>query len=189
MAGSSREPASGGPAAVAVHDDRHVEGRAEASSGCGRRGQRGVRSRLAVQTPGILRLSSRRISLKSTFHNKVSPEKKGSMLARKGFDATWSAAEGAAGGADDRLHVVEIPLERPAASSRQPILRLRASPLEGLGARHVLGLLELAPVDAQVPVGRLHQRLEVVEGEGIRGRQGAEEPEAQPMMDEEVDLP
>src|SRR5262249_53250528 len=110
----------------------------------------------------------------STLHIKVSPEKKG------------STTEGAAGRADDRLHVIEVALERPAASGGQPVFRLRAAALEGLGARHVLGVLELSGVDAQVPVGRLHQCLEFVEGERVGGRQGAQKSEPKPVMDEKV---
>src|SRR5262245_11448052 len=97
-------------------------------------------------------------------------------------------AERAARRADDRLHVIEIALEGPAAVRREPVLGPRAPAFEGLGARHVLRLLELAGVDAQVAVRRLHQRLEIVEAQRGGRRQRAQDAEPQPMVDQRVEL-
>src|SRR6266568_3091066 len=52
------------------------------------------------------------------------------------------------GGADQRLHVIEIALERPPAGRRQLVLGLRHPARERLGALEVLRLLELARVHA-----------------------------------------
>src|SRR5262245_17250874 len=97
-------------------------------------------------------------------------------------------AERAARRADDRLHVIEIALEGPAAVRREPVLGPRAPTFEGLGARHVLRLLELAGVNAQVAVRRLHQRLEIVEAQRGGRRQRAQDAESQPMVDQRVEL-
>src|SRR5687768_3447516 len=56
------------------------------------------------------------------------------------------------GGADERLHVVEVPLERATAGGGELVLRTRDASLERLGAGDVLRVLELARVDAQVAV-------------------------------------
>src|SRR5438876_773768 len=68
-----------------------------------------------------------------------------------------------AGGADQRLHVIQIALERPATRRREPVLGLGRASRERLGAQHVLRLFELARVHAQIAVAGLEQGLEVGE--------------------------
>ena len=84
--------------------------------------------------------------------------------------------------------MIEVALEGSPAVRREPVLGPWAPTLEGLGARHVLRLLELARVDAQVTVRRLHQRFQVVEAERDGSRQRAQDPEPQAMVDERVEL-
>src|SRR5512132_3520708 len=61
---------------------------------------------------------------------------------------------------NERFHVVEIPLQRATAAWRDSVLRLRHAALERFGADDVLRLLELARVDTEIPVGRLHELLQ-----------------------------
>src|SRR5687768_17297850 len=71
------------------------------------------------------------------------------------------------------FHVIEVSLDCAASLGRQPILGPRHAPLERLGAAHVVRVLELARVDAQIPVGDLEQLLQVVEAELLVHRQRA----------------
>src|SRR5258706_14246990 len=81
-------------------------------------------------------------------------------------------------GADDRFHVVEVLLERAAAGGRQGVLGLRDAALERLLRGDVTGLLELAGVDADVAVRGLEDGLHLVERNGGRHGQGADDGQA-----------
>src|SRR5262249_23129188 len=61
-------------------------------------------------------------------------------------------------------------------------------PLEALDARDVLRLLQLSRVHAQVPVGRAHEGLQLVEGEGVGGGQRAHDAEPHAVVDEVVEV-
>src|SRR3954462_4431106 len=69
------------------------------------------------------------------------------------------------GGADERLHVIEIPLERAPAGGGELVLRPGHPALERFRTGDVLRVLELSRVHAQVAVGRVHHALEIVERE------------------------
>src|SRR2546427_2356288 len=73
--------------------------------------------------------------------------------------------------------MIEIALQGAAARGRQPVLGLGDAAGERLAARDVLRLLELAGVHAQVAVGRLEERLQLVEGQRVVHRQRAHDAE------------
>src|SRR5262249_55526114 len=106
----------------------------------------------------------------------------------KGHEKSTPRSLSLTGRPDERFHVVEVALERAPSGRRQAILGLRQAPLEGLRARDVLGVLELARVDAEVPVGRLQELLEIVERERLVDREGADDAETHPFVDEPVEL-
>src|SRR5689334_6629165 len=70
-------------------------------------------------------------------------------------------------GANERFHVVEIAFEGATAGRGDGVLRLRHASLEGLRARDVLGLLQLARVDAEISVRGIEELLEIVEAERV----------------------
>src|SRR5687767_11293012 len=84
--------------------------------------------------------------------------------------------------------MVEISLERPAPRCREPILRLRHPSLERFRARDVLGFLQLARVDAQVSVGRVHQLLQVAEAQRVVDRKSADDAEPEALVYETIEL-
>ena len=63
--------------------------------------------------------------------------------------------------------MIEIALERTSSRSGDGVLRFRDPSFERFGARDVTGFLELARVDTQITIGRLHQFLEVAEAQGL----------------------
>src|SRR5690349_18638515 len=89
--------------------------------------------------------------------------------------------------ANEGFHVIEITLERTASRNGDRILRLRDPSFERFGARHVTGFLELARVDTQITIGRLHQFLEVPKGQGLVHRQRAEYSQAQPLVNQSIE--
>src|SRR5688500_2403581 len=99
----------------------------------------------------------------------------------------WDTASAIPGGADQRFHVIEIPLERTAPAGGETILCLGHTPLERLGARDIIGFLELARVDAQVAVRRLHQLFQVAEAEGIIHGERADDSKPQTLVNETVE--
>src|SRR5207302_1998861 len=84
-------------------------------------------------------------------------------------------------GADERFHVVEIALQGAPTRGRQPVFGLGDAAGERFAARDVLRFLELAGVHAQVAVGRLEERLQLVEGQRVVHRQRADDAEADPL--------
>ena len=77
----------------------------------------------------------------------------------------FPAALALARGPDQRLHLIEITLERLPARRRQPVLRLGETSGEELRAGDVLRFFEFTRVHAQVAISRVEQPLEVVETE------------------------
>src|SRR6266550_1869523 len=98
----------------------------------------------------------------------------------------WDTISALPRGAHQRLQVVKVALEGTAAASRQSILRLGHPAREGFRARDVFGFLELARVDAEIAVGRLHQLLEITEAERIVDGQRADDAEAEAFVNEPV---
>src|ERR1051326_3096273 len=90
--------------------------------------------------------------------------------------------------ADNALHVVEVVLQRAAAAGRQPVLGPRNASVERLGAVDVLGLFQLARVHAQVAVGRVEQRLQLVERELAVYRQRAQDAKTHALVDQPVEV-
>src|ERR1051325_9847504 len=88
--------------------------------------------------------------------------------------------------ADEGFHVIEITLERAPTRRSDHVLRLGNAALERLLAQHVLGFLELAGMHAEVTVRRFQQRLEIAEGHPLVYRQGAENPETHPLVNQPV---
>src|SRR2546428_13100368 len=74
-----------------------------------------------------------------------------------------NSASAVPGGTDQRLHVVQVALQRAATRGREPVLGLRDASLERLGAHDILGRSELPRVHARVAVRRLPHPLELVE--------------------------
>src|SRR2546422_3202972 len=92
------------------------------------------------------------------------------------------------GGVNQRFHVVQVALQRAPPGGGEAILGLGNPPLERLGARDVLCLLEPARVHAQVPVRGLEQGLELVEAQQIVHGERAHDAEAPPLVDQPVEL-
>src|SRR5260370_8743260 len=61
--------------------------------------------------------------------------------------------------ADQRLHVVEVALQRAPPGGREPVLYLGYAARKGFRARDVGPALQLAPGHAQISVPRLQPRL------------------------------
>src|SRR5439155_11164656 len=99
----------------------------------------------------------------------------------------FPAALALARGPDQRLHLIEITLERLPARRRQPVLRLGKTSDEELRARHVLRFLEFARVHAKVSVGRVEQLLEVVETERFVDGERAHDPKPHLFVNEAVE--
>ena len=58
-----------------------------------------------------------------------------------------------------------------------------------LGDGHVVRVLELTRMDAQVPVGGLHERLELVERERRVGGECAHDAQSHAVMEQRIELP
>jgi hypothetical protein len=95
---------------------------------------------------------------------------------------------GFAGHADPFLHLIEIFGEGAAAGGGEAVLSAGDAAFEKLYARDVLGFLELAGVDAEVAVGGFEDTLEVVEAEGIVGGKGADDAEADTLVNEAIEF-
>src|SRR5688500_4621719 len=93
-----------------------------------------------------------------------------------------------AGRANESFHVIEIALERAPPGTRQPILRSRHPSLERFRAADVLGVLQLAGVDAEVAIGCLHELLQVVEAELIVHGEGAHDAKAHAFVDKTIEI-
>src|SRR5579862_6066845 len=70
-------------------------------------------------------------------------------------------------GANERFHMIEITLQCPTTGGRQTILRMRQPATERLLTANVAGFLQLARVDAQVPIRGLHELLQLVEAQHL----------------------
>src|SRR5438552_744285 len=64
---------------------------------------------------------------------------------------------------DERFHLIQISLERPPAGAREAKFRLGQAPVEIFHASDVLGVLELARVNAQVAIRGAQQVFQLVE--------------------------
>src|SRR5882762_10671796 len=80
--------------------------------------------------------------------------------------------------ANQRFHMIQVALQCPTPRCRQAIFRLRQAPVERFRAHDVLGLFQLASVNAQVAVGGFQQRFELVESQRAVNRQRADDTQA-----------
>src|SRR5215207_3693459 len=90
-------------------------------------------------------------------------------------------------GANERLHVIDVPLQGATAVRGELVLRPWHSALERLRAGDVLRVLELARMHAQVSVGGAEQELEVIERHGVIGRERAHDPEPHALVDQAIE--
>src|SRR6188474_2493660 len=90
--------------------------------------------------------------------------------------------------ANDRLHVIEVTLERAAPGRREAEFRPRRAPFESLLADEVLGVLELSRVDAEVAVRCVEETLEIRERQEFVRRERADDAEAHAFMNELLQL-
>jgi len=93
-----------------------------------------------------------------------------------------------AGDADPFLHLIEIFGEGAAAGGGQAIFGARDSSLEKFDAGNVLRLFELSGVDAQVAVGGFEDAFEIVEAERIVGGKGADDAEADALVNQAIEF-
>src|SRR5579864_3891331 len=89
-------------------------------------------------------------------------------------------------GADQRLHVIEVPLEGPPPRRGQAILGFGQAAGERFLAQDVVSFFQLAGVNAQITVGRFQQSFELVEGQRAIDGQRADNSQADALMNETV---
>src|SRR5215207_9882648 len=88
---------------------------------------------------------------------------------------------------NERFHVVEIPFQRATSAHRNAVFGLRNAALERFRALYVIRFLELPSMDAQVPVGCLHELLQIVEAHRFVHGERAENAEAQSLVNEAIE--
>jgi hypothetical protein len=67
----------------------------------------------------------------------------------------------AAHGPDQRVHVLQVPHQRPAPGRRQPKLGSGNPSVKALGASNVMSLFQLSGMDAEISIRRLQQSLQI----------------------------
>src|SRR5882762_3305178 len=90
--------------------------------------------------------------------------------------------------AEQRFHVIEILFQRPAPGRRQTVFSFGCAALERLRTADVPGLLEFARVHTQIAVSCLDRVFEFVEGERIIDGQGADDSQAQSLVNHAIDI-
>ena len=83
----------------------------------------------------------------------------------------------------------EVFLERALAGGGEAVFSPRHASREGLVAGHIAGFLQLPGVDAEVSVRRLQKTLQLVERQPLVDRQGTDDAEPQPLVDEPIEAP
>ena len=83
----------------------------------------------------------------------------------------------------------EIFLQRALAGGGEAVFSPRHAPGERFLDDDVLRVLELPGVHAEVAVGRLEQPLQIVERQPLVDRQGTDDAEPQPLVDEPIEAP
>ena len=84
--------------------------------------------------------------------------------------------------------MVEVFGEGAAAGGGEAIFGAGDAAFEKFYAGDVLGLFEFAGVDTEIAVGGFEDALEVVEAKGIVGGEGADDAEADALVNEAVEL-
>jgi hypothetical protein len=91
------------------------------------------------------------------------------------------------GSPDQDFHLLQITLQGSTTGRRESKLGVWESAGKSLCATDVSGFLELAGVDAQVAVGRFDELLQFIEAQDVVDRQGADDPQSEPLMDNAVE--
>ena len=84
--------------------------------------------------------------------------------------------------------MIQITFERAFAGGGQTVIGARHTPIEALGDADVAGFLEFAGVDAQIAIGAVEQFLQFVESEGIVDGKGTQQSQAQPLVNQLIEL-
>jgi len=92
------------------------------------------------------------------------------------------------GYADPLFHLVQVFGESAAAGGGEAVLGAGDAGFEKFVAGDVFGFFEFAGVDAEVAVGGFEDALEVVEAERIVGGEGADDAEADALVDEAIEF-
>ena len=93
-----------------------------------------------------------------------------------------------AGDADPLFHLVEVLGESAAAGGGQAVFGAGYASFKKLHAGNVLGFFELAGVHAEVAVGGFEHALKVVEAERIVGGEGADDAEADALVNQAIEF-
>ena len=86
------------------------------------------------------------------------------------------------------FHLIEIFREGAAAGGGQAVLGAGDAGFEIFQAGNVVGFFEFAGVDAEVAVGGFENAFEVFEAEALVGGEGADDAEADALVDKAVEL-
>src|ERR1017187_3361030 len=89
---------------------------------------------------------------------------------------------------DERLHVIQVALQRAPPGGRQPVIGARHAAGEALGAVHVPGLFQLPRMDTEVTVGSIQQFLKLAEGQRLVHGEPAENAKTEAFVDQAVEL-
>src|SRR5438105_2599118 len=89
---------------------------------------------------------------------------------------------------DDLLHLVEISFQSFASLRGNSILGTRYAAFETLGAHHVVCILELARMDAQIAISCLEQTLQLRKGQRITHSKSANDPQAHSFVNDGIEL-
>jgi hypothetical protein len=104
----------------------------------------------------------------------------GAGLGLKGLE------NAAASGLNESFHVIEVTGESFPPVFSEPVFGFRHAAFERFAALHVAGFFELAGMDAEIAVGCIEQLLEIVERDVFIRREGADDPEADPFVNDTV---
>jgi len=86
------------------------------------------------------------------------------------------------------FHVAEIVFQRAPAGSCQLVFCLRQTSFEVLRDRDVACVFEFAGMDAQVPIGCVHQVLQITECHRFIRSERADNPQAQSFMNQSIKI-
>src|SRR5215472_839721 len=93
-----------------------------------------------------------------------------------------------AGRANQRLHMIQVTFERSPAGCGQTVFRLRQPSVKRFGAEDIIRLFQFSCMHTQVSVRGLQERLQFVEGEGTVYRQRADNSQANPLVNQAVQV-
>src|ERR1700722_3044792 len=91
-----------------------------------------------------------------------------------------------AGGANQRLHVIQIAFQGFAPRGSQPVFGLGQTPVERFRAQDVVGFFELSGMDAEISVGGFQQRFKFVKGQRAIYGERADDAQADSLMNQPI---